>query len=185
MQRKFFVFTDSFLSLLKEIPATLKNSDLERTDAMDVMDNKKAAQVWQRVTGSNHPQHDTRELLDLITEEWADATTYLHLSRHFQGKESGILRKLSEQEQAHTACLKGIYTLITGSAPKVRTIGPPQDPPMQVLRRCYGREMHCLAQYESRTNDPEYGQVFGKLAEQEREHCRLILELIGNLKKAK
>lgn len=152
---------------------------------MDVIDNKKAAQVWQRVTGSNHPVRDTQELLELIAEEWADASTYLHLSRHFQGKESGILRKMSEQEQAHTACLKGIYTLITGSAPKVRTLPPPQEPPLQVLRRCYGREMHCLAQYEAKSNDPEYGQVFARLADQEREHCRLILELIGNLKRAK
>ena len=152
---------------------------------MDMIDNKKAAQVWQRVTGSSQPPRDTQALSELIAEEWADASTYLHLSRHFQGKESGILRKLSEQEQAHTACLKGIYTLITGSPPKVRTIAPPQEPPMQILRRCYGREMHCLAQYEARMNDPEYGQVFGKLAEQEREHCRLILELIGNLKRAK
>ena len=152
---------------------------------MDLMDNKKAAQVWQRVTGNITPQLDTRELLELITEEWADASTYLHLSRYFQGKESGILRKLSEQEQAHTACLKGIYTLITGSPPKVRTIAPPQEPLMQILRHCYGREMHCLAQYEARMHDPEYGQVFSKLAEQEREHCRLVLELIGNLKRAK
>lgn len=152
---------------------------------MDKIDNKKAAQVWQRVTGSNMAGQDTRELLELIAEEWADASTYLHLSRHFQGKESGVLRKLSEQEQAHTACLKGIYTLITGSAPKVRTLPPSQEPPIQVLRRCYGREMRCLAQYEARTGDPEYGQVFARLADQEREHCRLILELIGNLKKTK
>lgn len=152
---------------------------------MEKIDNKKAAQVWQRVTGSNHPAHNTQELLELITEEWADASTYLHLSRHFQGKESGVLRKMSEQEQAHTACLKGIYTLITGSAPKVRTPPPPQEPPMQILRRCYGREMHCLAQYEAKCTDPEYGQVFARLVDQEREHCRLILELIGNLKRAK
>ena len=152
---------------------------------MERIDNKKAAQVWQRVTGSNHPAGNTQELLELITEEWADASTYLHLSRHFQGKESGVLRKLSEQEQAHTACLKGIYTLVTGSAPKVRTIAPLQEPPLQTLHRCYGREMHCLAQYEARSTDPEYGAVFARLAGQEREHCRLILELIGNLKKAK
>ncbi len=171
------------LSLPFDIP--LRYTGLERMDAMDVIDNKKAAQVWQRVTGTNHPTQDTQTLLALIAEEWADASTYLHLSRLFQGKESGTLRKMSQQEQAHTACLKGIYTLITGSAPKVRTLPPPQEAPMQVLRRCYGREMHCLAQYEARTNDPQYGQVFARLAEQEREHCRLILELIGNLKRTK
>jgi rubrerythrin len=150
---------------------------------MERIDNKKAAQVWQRVTGSNHPAGNSQELLELITEEWADASTYLHLSRHFQGKESGVVRKLSEQEQAHTACLKGIYTLVTGSAPKVRTIAPLQEPPMQILRRCYGREMRCLAQYEARQNDPQYGHVFRSLAQQEQEHCHRILEIFGAITK--
>lgn len=152
---------------------------------MDTIDKKKAAQVWQRVTSVTQPRNELQELSDMIAREWADATTYLHLSRRFQGRDSGTLRRLSEQEQAHTACLKGIYTLITGSHPTVRTIAPSQDPPEIILRRCYGQEMHTLAQYEARTSDPEYGQVFARLAEQEREHCKIILELIGNLKKGK
>lgn len=149
---------------------------------MDTIDTAKAARVWQRVTATR-PTQSTQDLLTLIREEWADAATYLTLSRHFQGKENGILRKLFEQEQAHTACLKGIYTLITGSHPVVPTTQPPQEPPMQALRRSYGREMRCLAEYEARSNDPEYGQVFARLADQEREHCRAVLELIGKLKR--
>ena len=149
---------------------------------MDTIDNKKAAQVWQRVTGNNLPIRNSGELLELITEEWADAATYLQLSRQFQGKESGILRRMSEQEQAHTACLKGIYTLLNGSPPKVRTLGPLQEPPMQVLRRCYGREMRCLAQYEARSTDPEYGPVFDRMADRTREHCCTLLDLLGTLK---
>ena len=43
--------------------------------------------------------------------------------------------------------------------------------------------MRARAQYEGRSSDPEYGQVYARLAEQEKEHCRIILELIGNLKK--
>lgn len=159
---------------------------------MESIDKEKAARVWQRVTAPANahaaPAPDSRnlqELMSLIAQEWADATTYLHLSRRFQGKESGILRRLSEQEQAHTACLKGIYTLLTGSHPPVRTTPPSQDPPEAILRRCYGQEMHCLAQYEIRQKDPEFGPVFARLAEQEREHCRTILELLGNLKKGK
>lgn len=149
---------------------------------MDTIDTAKAARVWQRVTATR-PTQSTQDLLTLIREEWADAATYLTLSRHFQGKENGILRKLFEQEQAHTACLKGIYTLITGSHPVVPTTQPSQEPPMQTLRRSYGREMRCLAEYEARSNDPEYGQVFARLADQEREHCRAVLELIGKLKR--
>jgi len=43
--------------------------------------------------------------------------------------------------------------------------------------------MRCLAQYEARANDPEYGPVFARLAAQEREHCMAVLELIGRAKK--
>lgn len=153
---------------------------------MEVYDREKAAQVWQRVRGSNPspaPEPNTKGLLGLIAEELTDATTYLHLSRMFQGKQSAMLRKMFEDEQAHAACLKGIYTLTTGSRPVTRTVPPPQENPELTLRRCYGREMRCLAEYESRSADSQYGQVFARLAAQEREHLRMILELIGNLRK--
>lgn len=153
---------------------------------MEVYDQEKAAQVWQRVRGSNSsptPEPNTKGLLGLIAEELTDATTYLHLSRMFQGRQSAMLRKLFEEEQAHAACLKGIYTLTTGTRPATRTVPPSQENPEITLRRCYGREMRCLAEYESRSADSQYGQVFSRLAAQEREHLRMVLELIGNLKK--
>ena len=145
------------------------------------IDPQKAARVWQRV----HPEQDSPEqgLLALIAQEWADASTYLQLSRKLTGKAATLLRTLFEQEQAHMACLKGIYTLITGTHPKIAALPLPQEAPEQILRRCYGREMQCLAQYEQRSNHPEYGKVFARLAQQEQEHCRILLEIIGSLKK--
>ena len=153
---------------------------------METFNQEKAAQVWQRVRGENpspSPEPNTKGLLGLIAEEFTDATTYLHLSRMFQGKHSAMLRKMFEEEQAHAACLKGIYTLTTGNRPATRAIPTPQENPEVTLRRCYGREMRCLAEYESRSADSQYGQVFSRLAAQERDHLRIILELIGNLKK--
>lgn len=153
---------------------------------MEVYDPEKAARVWQRVRGENMspvPEPDIQGLLALIAEEWTDATTYLHLSRQYQGKQSATLRKMFEEEQAHAACLKGIYTLTTGTRPVVRTVPPAREPVETTLRRCYGREMRCLAEYEARSADSQYGQVFARLAAQEREHCHLILELLGSLKK--
>lgn len=152
---------------------------------MDIIDKEKADRVWQRVTAAGPAGDNTQELETLITQKWADASTYLHLSRRFQGKESGVLRRLSEQSQAQTACLKGIYTLLTGNHPVVRTMPAEQEPVEQTLRRCYGREMHCLARYEAKTADPEFGQVFSRLAEQEKDHCRTVLELIGTLKRSR
>lgn len=150
---------------------------------METVDPAKAARVWQRVRSENPVAAPEQGLLELIAQEWTDAATYLQLSRRFQGKESALLRRMAEQEQAHTACLKGIYTLITGKRPAARAVPPQQGDPEQILRRCYGQEMQCLARYEQRIADPAYGQVFARLADQERDHCRLVLELLGNLRK--
>lgn len=152
---------------------------------MDTIDPAKAARVWQRVQGETTRSPLEQGLLELIAQEWTDAAIYLQLSRRFQGKDSATLRRMYDEEQAHTACLKGIYTLITGSHPAVRAVPPSQENPEKLLRLCYGREMRCLAQYEARVSDPEYGQVFARLADQEREHCRLVLELLGNLHRKK
>ena len=80
------------------------------------------------------------------------------------------------------ACLKGIYTLQGTGRPEVPAPQPMEKAPVStMLRRCYGREMRCLARYEARVSDPEYGQIFARMAQQEKEPCRLILELLGTL----
>lgn len=150
---------------------------------MDTIDPATAARVWQRVQGTADQADPAQGLSELIAQEWTDAANYLYLSRRLSGKDSAMARRLFEEEQSHTACLKGIYTLITGHRPAVKAIPPAQEEPEALLRRCYGREMRCLAQYEARTGHPEYGQVFARLAEQEREHCRLVLQILGNLQK--
>lgn len=148
---------------------------------MEGYDKEKAARVWQRVQGSV-AEDPTRGLQGMIAEEWADAAVYLSLSRRVQGNHSAILRKMGQEEQAHMACLKGIYTLQGTGRPEVPAPQPMEKAPVSVmLRRCYGREMRCLARYEARANDPEYGQIFARMAQQEREHCRQILELLGTL----
>ena len=145
---------------------------------MDNFDAAKATRVWQRVQAS---QPDAEGLPALIAGEMEDAATYIHLAKRLGGKEGQFLRRMAETEQSHAACLKGIYTLITGEPINPRIPPLRQEPADRTLRRCYGREMRCLAQYEARANDPEYGPVFTRLAAQEREHCMAVLELIGKL----
>lgn len=147
---------------------------------MNKIDPEKAQQVWQRVQSTATPPRE-QGLLELIAQEWANATTYLQLSRRVQEKSRASLRKMYQQSQSHTACLKGIYTLITGNHPAVKAAPPTPDDPEKLLRRCYGQEMQCLAKYEARISDPEYGQVFARLAEQKREHCKSVLEILGGL----
>jgi len=148
---------------------------------METYDKAKAARVWQRV--QNETAADpTQGLQGLIAEEWSDAALYLSLSKRVQGPQSAILKKMSQEEQSHLACLKGIYTLQGAGRPQIPT-PPPADKTSvsMLLRRCYGREMRCLAQYEARASHPEYGQIFARMAQQEREHCRQLLELLGSL----
>ena len=149
---------------------------------METYDKAKAARVWQRVQ-NEQTADPTQGLQGLIAEEWADAAIYLYLSRRTQGTHSAMLKKMSQEEQSHLACLKGIYTLQGSGKPQVPTPPPPEKGSSvnTLLRRCYGREMRCLAQYEARAEHPEYGQIFARMAQQEREHCRQLLELLGSL----
>lgn len=150
---------------------------------MENYDAAKATRVWQRVQASQQNQPDAQGLPALISEELEDAATYAQLAKRLGGRDGQTLRSLAENEHSHAACLKGIYTLMTGEPinPKI----PPtrQEPAERTLRRCYGREMRCLAQYEARSGDPEYGPVFSRLAAREREHCMTVLELLGRIKR--
>lgn len=149
---------------------------------MENYDAQKAARVWQRVQNSTQGDSDAAVFAAMVAEEQTDAVTYLHLSRRYQGKEAASLRRLFEEEQSHAACLKGIYTLITGQRIPSRSLPTPTEPTGVILRRCYGREMRALAQYEAWMGHREYGPVFQRLARQEQEHCRILLELLGKLK---
>ena len=147
---------------------------------METIDTAKAARVWQRV---QNPQTDPREgLQELIAREWEVACACLQLSRRMGGQVNLQLRQLHDQEQSHVACLKGIYTLITGQRPHVRGFSPAAGHPETELRRCYGKQMQNLAEYERRSAHPEYGHIFQSLAIQERQHCHLLLEILGSLR---
>ena len=150
---------------------------------MNQIDPKMAAQVWQRVrpTPEDAPLPPEAGLLELIAREWEAAGTYLQLSRRYTGNVHQQFHKLFLREQAHTACLKGIYTLITGKKPTVAPAPHLTGQTPNYLRKCYGEAMHQLHQYEKRTDDPEYGHVFARIAQQEREHCMALLGLIGSL----
>ena len=146
-------------------------------------DPKTAARVWDRVQNTVVPSGDAQTVLNLIAEEMLDAAAYQRLSRRLPPPQAAIARQLSQQEHAHVSCLKGIYTMITGQKPLVPPPAVTDDPPEIVLRRCYGREMRCLSQYEARMGDPQYGHIFRRLAVQEQEHCHKLLEILGALAK--
>ncbi len=147
-------------------------------------DAEKAARVWERVHSAPAAPEDLAGVLpSLIADEGTAAATYLLLSRRYQGREAQLLRSMYQEEQSHAACLKGIYTLITGEHVTVNTPQVPMENTEAVLRRCYGAQMRSLAAYEQWSNHREYGPVFARLVQQEREHCRILLEILGSLRK--
>ncbi len=147
---------------------------------MDLLQEK---ELWQRVCPNREvlPQDTAQGLPGLIAAEATDAAMYLMLSRRLSGNQSAMLRQMYQQAQSNIACLRGIYTLITGKQPSARGCDPETGTPTQILRRCYGNKMKLLAQYEARRDDKEYGTVFGRLAQQSQNHLRFLLELLGSL----
>ena len=149
---------------------------------MNHIDPHTAARVWERVKSPPvNTEADT--IRSLMIEELLDALTYQRLAKKLPPAQGLIARQLAQQEQSHAVCLKGIYTMLTGNTPNLTPPTPQDDPPQVILRRCYGREMRCLAQYEARQTDPQYGHIFHRLAREEQEHCRKLLELLGMLTK--
>lgn len=133
-----------------------------------------------------YPQQElsAEGLQELIHAEREDAAVFLILSRRQEGTRNEIsLRRLYEEEQAHADCLKGLYSLATRTPPPLRAVPDETESTETILRICYGRQMRRLAAYEARSKESSYGAIFFRLAQQEREHCRLILELIKKLKK--
>ena len=157
---------------------------MERMDDMNTYDPQKAARVWQRVQAARpEPIQPEENLKELIMNEWIAAATYAHLAKQMSQSEAAVLQRLSREEHGHGACLRGIYNLKTGEKCPVPTPKPANESHEVTLRRCYGLEMRSLKEYESKSADPEYGHVYARLADQEREHCMALLAVIGSLGK--
>lgn len=151
---------------------------------MKEADVQKEVRVWQRVrqeTQTATAPRVSENLQELIMEQMQVSAAYLQLSHRMGGVEATTLMRLARQARAQAACLKGIHVLVTEEVSETRII-PVQKGNMEaLLRRCYGQELRLMKAYEKHGTDPEYGPVFERLTQRAREHCCLILELIGGL----
>ena len=126
---------------------------------------------------------DGSDLRALLLAEETMAGACLNLARRLSGPAAARLRELAREARGHGACLEGICVLVTGDAPSVQPPAAEPGPVIPQLRKCYGTAMRALVTYEARSQDREYGPVFARLAAQQRDQCRTILELIGMLGK--
>lgn len=147
---------------------------------MEKIDPAKAAAVWQRVHNSTPQIPREQGLTALIQDALISSSLYEQLARQSSGDRSARLRQLARQEAAHAACLKGIFWMLTGKRPTVQIPKSAPEKPEAALRRCCGRTMRCIAQYEARSADPEFGAAFAALARQAREDYVQLLIVLGN-----
>lgn len=148
---------------------------------MNKIDPKTARQVWQRVQGQTEPAQDVQELAELIRQLQEDGACCLQLARQMPEKHRILLKQMANREQSQATCLKGMYHLLTGQKPALSPSRQAPEIAEIALRRYYGRKLRCLNHYEKRTADPQFGQVFARLAQQTRELCQELLVLLGSL----
>ena len=142
----------------------------------------KEARVWQRVHSekqSTEPVRQGENIPALILEQMQLSAAYRQLAGRMQGQDGSVLIRLARESNMQVACLKGIATLMNGFAPQGGSATQLQSNTDVILRRCYGAQLRLLKIYESRTGDTEYGPVFERMAARGRDHCYVLLELIG------
>ena len=147
---------------------------------MERVDPNKAAAVWQRVHATGQTKPNLRELPAIIQQILTDMSIYQSLSRKISA--NPLPQQLYRLCSGQAACLRGICRMATGTFPPPFTPGTPQEPVEPALRHNYSHALQRISKYESLSTDPEYGIVFAQLAQQEKEHCRFIPELLGSMK---
>lgn len=147
---------------------------------MESFDQRKAQRVWDRVNGGRDSGLDPAALTALMGQELTDAAACIRLAKRLGGR-GGDLLKLARQCQHNAGSLRGICAIISGKAPASAVPVPSEEPAQATLRKCYVNLLRRMKEYESRSQDPDYGPVFKKMAATTGNHCATLLELIGKL----
>lgn len=120
------------------------------------------------------------ELAALYQDELFSAAAYRALAHRIPEK-ARALRMLSAENRASAACLRGIYSLVSGKYPASPAYPSSELPLSALLRTCCGKELQCFSGYEYHRSDAEYGCVFACLSARKAEHCCRMLEIVGNM----
>lgn len=147
---------------------------------MEKMDRNTEQQVWQRVFAQSPAQPGREDLRMLMLSAMELAAGYRLLTGVLTGSARERAMRLWEDEQSNIACLKGMQRLSGGAEGKPKTLSAPSEPARKVLEKSYHGTRRALTEYTARLADPEFGSVFQKMADREREHCAILMELLGS-----
>ena len=133
------------------------------------MEETMEKRVWQRVRGEPDRVQVLRECL---TRQGKLRSVYRTLSRR-----GGKCRLLLEQKENQIACLRGLLRVLTGqSAAAPRCVEGKVD-----LLEVFAGERQLLEELTGLARDPELGPVWSALAEGQKKHLRLLLEVMGSI----
>ncbi len=143
------------------------------------MENRDVEQVWQRVfAGTPSKREDFRGLLVAAMEL---AALYRQLSQVLTGSPRERVKRLLEGEQANVDCLRGMQMLSGGGMPTTKALPVTKEPARKLLGKSFHLTRRALTEYTARLADPEFGAVFGIMADRERQHCALIAAALGEI----
>ena len=125
--------------------------------------------VWQRVRGEPDRAQTLRECL---ARQGKLRSVYRALSRR-----GGKCRQLLEHKENQIACLRGLLRVLTGQG-----VAPPRCSEGKVdLLEAFAGERQLLEELTGLAREPELGPVFAALAEGQKKHLRLLLEVMGTM----
>lgn len=144
---------------------------------MEQIDPVQATRVWQRVRGEQSPADQT--LQKLLALEAEAGAAYAYIAKHMG--ENRLLQALREQNRSFINCLTGICLITTEQRPSIP--GPPsiRGNAEGLLRQCWKQRQLVLSLVEGIQATAEFKPVFSLLRTRNIDHCRIILELLGQL----
>ena len=125
--------------------------------------------VWQRVRGEPDRVGALRECLNRQGRLWS---IYRSLSRR-----GGKCRMLFEQKENQIACLRGLLRVLTGQGAAHPKCGECRVD----LMEAFAAEQQLLQELTGFARELEPGPVFAALAEGQKRHLRILLEVIGTM----
>jgi hypothetical protein len=147
---------------------------------MDSYDSEKAARVWQRVRSGGESL--TAESLNAMIAQFLHLSSrYQTLSRQVKPPQSTALKTLSDQKRNQASCLRGLHILLIGPCPALRISQTRAEPISTALRRCYTDENQLWTQLRILSDATAHRAVMEAMVAVQRDHCRTIAELIGQL----
>lgn len=146
---------------------------------MENLDRNTEQQVWKRVFAQPQIQSEREDLRLLVLYAMELSAGYRRLAGILTGRDKERLRHLWEGEEANIACLRGIHRLSGGTEEMVKPLSAPNEPARKALEKSYHRTRRALTEYTARLADSEFGMVFQKMADRERDHCAILAELLG------